>query len=380
MLFVCGKCSQTFKTKNKLESHARVEHNEPGERPYSCEICNKCFAGRSTVIYHRRAHTGERPHCCLTCGKKFMRPDALRQHITSHTGERRHHCSICSRKFAARSTFNKHMQSHKETTGKKTTFNCDVCHKGFQSEIQLSSHSHVHYSCRPLQCHVCHKSFHYEDSLKRHLSIHNAAQDNNPDSELSCIYSFQISGQAFELDSHTNETEDHSYTTGNLIHNPDKDMVPYPFQQYSTSTAVTDSICIRDVKKASLCVPPRRPYSITIDGNLCCNTDAEGTNALHEVGNIDSSSEIPPTPTSFHPLSHPHHGLDLHSVGSLTSSHVQDQETQSHIEMAGTTSAPYTDTVSKSFLFIDDCIQISQEHNKQKMVQDSSRVYSKAET
>lgn len=48
--------------------------------------------------------------------------------------------------------------------------------------------------------------------------------------------------------------------------------------------------------------------------------------------------------------------------------------------MVGNPSAPYTDTVYKSFLFIDDCIQISQEHNKQKIIQDSSKVYSKVET
>jgi hypothetical protein len=195
------------------------------------------------------------------------------------------------------------------------------------------------------------------------------------------MYAFQVSGQAFEVDSQSKDTEEHSYTTGSLVHNPEKDMVPHSPQHYSISpAAVSGSICMRDVNKASLCVPTRRPCSTTVEGNLCCSADAQGTDVLHEVGNVDSSTEMPPPPTSFHPLSHPHHGLDLHSVVSLTSSHVHNQEAHPHIEMVGNPPAPYTDTVYKSFLFIDDCIQISQEHNKQKIIQDSSKVYSKVET
>jgi len=374
--FLCGKCPRTFKTKTKLESHARVEHTEPGERPYSCEICNKRFAGRSTVIYHRRAHTGERPHGCSTCGKKFMRPDALRQHMMCHTGERRHQCSVCNRKFATRSTLNKHVQSHKETTEKETSFSCDVCHKVFQSETQLTLHSRVHNSCRPLRCPVCHKSFRYQDSLTKHLNIHTVTQDDTPNSELSCVYSFQVCGQTFELNSHTKETEDHGYRNVSLIHSTDKDIVQHSLQEYGVSpAAVNGNVCMRDVNKATVTAPQRRPYSITIDGNLCCNTDAQNANVLPEVGNIDSSTDLPTPLTSLHPLSHPHHGLDLHSVISLTSSHIHEQETHHHIEMVGNPPVPYTEP-----LFVDNCSQISQEHSKQKVVQDSGRVYSKVET
>jgi hypothetical protein len=210
-------------------------------------------------------------------------------------------------------------------------------------------------------------------------------QEDAPDSDLSCVYSFQVCDQTFEhvteLGSHTKEAENQNYTSGNLTHSRDRDMVTQSFQQYSLpSAAVNGNICVRDVNKTTLIVPQRRPYSITIDGNLCCNTDAHDTNILPEVGNIDSSADIPPPPTSLRPLSHSHHGLDLHSVVSLTASHIHDQEIHPHIEMGGNPPAPYTEPLSKSFLFIDNCNQISQEHNKQKMIQDSVRVYSKVET
>jgi hypothetical protein len=325
-----------------------VEHIQPGERPYSCEICNKRFAGRSTVIYHRRAHTGERPHCCSTCGKKFMRPDALRQHLTSHTGERRHQCSVCSRKFSTRSTLNKHIQSHKEIDEKETTYSCNVCHKDFPSETLLSLHSPVHNSCRPLRCHVCHKSFRYQDSLTKHLNIHNAAQEGTPDTDLSCVYSFQVCEQTFEhvseLGSHTKGTENNRYAGGNIIHNPDaRDMSPQSLRHYSIPLAASSGdISMRDFNKSTLVAPQRRPYSITIDGNLCCNSDAQDTDISPEVGNIDSSTDIPPTPASLRPMSHSHHVLDMHSAVSLTPSHVHGQEIHPHIEMVGNPPAPYT--------------------------------------
>jgi 5-methylcytosine-specific restriction endonuclease McrA len=234
----------------------------------------------------------------------------------------------------------------------------------------------VHNSSRPLQCHVCHKSFRYQDSLTKHLNIHDIAQDSTSNSELSCIYSFQICGQTFELDSCTKDSEDHSYRDVNLIHNTDKDIVQYSLQQYSISpAAVNSNICIRDVSKATLAVSQRRLYSITVDGNLCFTTDAQNTNILPEVGSIDSSTELPLPLTSLHPLSHPHHGLDLHSVISLTSSNVHEQETHPHIEIGDNPSVPYNEP-----LFIDNCSQISQEHNKQKMIHNSGRVYSKVET
>ncbi|XP_069668751.1 uncharacterized protein [Periplaneta americana] len=383
--FLCGKCPRTFKTENKLESHTKIEHQEPGERPYSCEICNKRFAGRSTVIYHRRAHTGERPHRCSTCGKSFMRPDALRQHLTSHTGERPHQCSVCSRKFTTRSTLNKHVLSHKGSAEvlleKQGNLSCDVCHKVFQSESQLSVHARVHNGSRPLRCHVCHKTFRYQDSLTKHLHIHNTHvnREENPDNDLSCIYALQVCGQTFEsvgdLEGHTKVINQHNFTSENIIHNSDKNIIVDSLQQYNLPTSsVNSSICARDVTK----VPIRRPYSITIDGNLCCNTDDQPPGIVADDGNLNSSTNLPPPPppppppplpVTLHTLSHPHQGLDIHSVISLASSRTNESEAHTHIEIVGnpTTSASYIEPLSKSFLFIDDSNHLAQENNKQKL-------------
>ena len=42
-----------------------------GERPYSCDVCEKRFSTSGILKTHMRTHTGEKPYLCDTCGKRF---------------------------------------------------------------------------------------------------------------------------------------------------------------------------------------------------------------------------------------------------------------------------------------------------------------------
>ncbi|PSN48399.1 hypothetical protein C0J52_18529 [Blattella germanica] len=376
--YSCSKCPKIFKTETKLQSHMKVEHLVAGERPYSCEICNKRFAGRSTVIYHRRAHTGERPHACSTCGKTFMRPDALQQHMTSHTGERRHQCSVCNRKFASKHTLNKHVQSHKETTEnteKQGTSTCEVCHKDFPSEAQFSLHSHIHNGCKPLRCYVCHKSFRYQDSLTKHLGIHNTSthvgQEESHSNVLSCMYAY-VCSQPFEPApelERAKENEQHTFGTENIVHNNEKILISDSLQQYNMPSAIiTTNVCVTNENKTNLGIPTRRPYSITIDGNLCCNPESQSQSTSTNImtDNVNINLPPPPIPPTFH-----HQNLDIHPIVSLAASHTHDQQTHPHIEMIGNpsigpTPVPYAEQIPKPFLFIENNTHLSQDIARQK--------------
>lgn len=272
--FTCEKCDKTFKTHSKLESHTIREHTVPGDRPYSCNICNKKFAGRSTVIYHRRAHTGERPHNCAICGKTFARPDALRQHLRSHASDKLFECHICNTKFSSKGSLNKHMLTHKGEAVSKASFQCGECNKAFNTEKELSLHTQVHTSSRPHRCNFCRTSFRYVDSLVKHVQIHADSNTSQipPATELPGIFSFHVCDPPYEQCEEL-ECNKGSGDSNNFCCAGTEVLVQDGAQFDITAAAITEGMCINQEVK-NLSNMSRRPFSITMDGNLCCNSEA----------------------------------------------------------------------------------------------------------
>lgn len=68
--FKCNLCPD-YETVNKqcLVNHIRIKHSE--EKRFACEVCNKSFKLKNTLINHIRQHTRETPYCCEFCTRKF---------------------------------------------------------------------------------------------------------------------------------------------------------------------------------------------------------------------------------------------------------------------------------------------------------------------
>lgn len=43
-----------------------------GEKPCSCDICEKKYTRNSHLVQHKRAHTGEKPYSCDMCKNPLM--------------------------------------------------------------------------------------------------------------------------------------------------------------------------------------------------------------------------------------------------------------------------------------------------------------------
>jgi hypothetical protein len=52
-----------------------VQHHftHSGEHPYTCDMCNKAFSDRGSVIGHQLVYSGERPYTCNMCNEACSR-------------------------------------------------------------------------------------------------------------------------------------------------------------------------------------------------------------------------------------------------------------------------------------------------------------------
>ncbi|KAF8569195.1 hypothetical protein P879_08694 [Paragonimus westermani] len=78
---------------------------------FVCRFCEKAYTSRSSIRLHEATHT--LPFQCGDCGKRFSRPWLRDIHHRTHTGEKPYTCEICQRRFADRSNMRAHQRVHK---------------------------------------------------------------------------------------------------------------------------------------------------------------------------------------------------------------------------------------------------------------------------
>ncbi|XP_037548941.1 zinc finger protein 480 [Nematolebias whitei] len=143
--FSCDLCDRRFFVKNSLYKHKRIH---TGQKPFSCDLCERKFFVKGNLKNHMRIHTGQKPFSCDLCERRFSVKSSLKNHMKIHTGQKPFSCDLCERRFSEKSTLKKHMITH---TGQKP-FSCDLCEQRFSRICSLKNHMRIHTGQKPFSC------------------------------------------------------------------------------------------------------------------------------------------------------------------------------------------------------------------------------------
>lgn len=177
----CTFCGKTYRIDQDLARHIKDVHQRL--KRYSCDICNRAFANKSTKDDHRRIHTGERPYTCEICSKSFRTLNLIYVHNRTHTNYKPHKCSYCGKCFMNRQRLNNHKTTH---TGIKA-FSCDICGKLFSVKGEVARHRTTHNHDKPFSCSSCGLKFGQRRYLRNHIKQHHSEQSDSMLQELDAI-------------------------------------------------------------------------------------------------------------------------------------------------------------------------------------------------
>ncbi|XP_019728486.1 zinc finger protein ZFAT isoform X2 [Hippocampus comes] len=185
-VFGCEICNKIFKFRHSLMSHLRM-HTQ--EKPFKCPHCDYASAIKANLNVHLRKHTGEK-FSCQQCSFKCLNPGHLKVHIERVHLKVKQHCSFCQKKYSDVKNLIKHIEkSHnlsdpliyksyqqlrlKTRQGlRQLLYHCPTCSRCFKNQTERERHLLVHGPQRPFACLLCDHARTSLATLAAHVKKH----------------------------------------------------------------------------------------------------------------------------------------------------------------------------------------------------------------
>ena len=173
-------CGKSFRFKNLLESHLRIEHTD--SYPYICDLCNYNTKFKINLQRHIKSfHLKIRNYACSfeNCNAQYSTQVGLNLHLyRAHLVEPPVKCSECQQGF----TFDSELRVHKKhcrgiKKGKSTLndlsvdavengFQCKICHQVYETRSKWTIHYHHKHKNSNI-CHICNKQVNKHNLIVR---------------------------------------------------------------------------------------------------------------------------------------------------------------------------------------------------------------------
>ena len=163
MVHQCQYCEFCADAASKLKRHL---YKHTGERPFSCDKCNRRFSQLSNARKHMLTHT-KAEYMCFACSKKFSSQKFLENHVAAYH-VKQHVCDRCQAPYKTSKSLHQHIIT------KHICYKCCYCIHKFLSEEKLRTHSLAKHNKEQevFVCGICSVKFPTCESLDRHFDDH----------------------------------------------------------------------------------------------------------------------------------------------------------------------------------------------------------------